>query len=238
MAELRIDGRTAQQLRPLKVTFSVYEYAAGSVLFELGKTKVLCAVTLTTTVPPFLKNTRTGWLTAEYALLPTSTQIRTQRESATKLSGRSVEISRLIGRSLRAIVKLDKFGERTINIDCDVLQADGGTRTASITGAYLALQQAEKHWLEQGIISEPILRENVAAISVGMVNGKHLLDLNAQEDTKADIDLNFVLTRSHKLVELQGTAEGNPVSWDDFEIMRHLATQGIGQIFQFFATLS
>jgi len=238
MTYRRVDGRSYNELRPLKVTFNIYEYAPGSVLFELGKTKILCSVHINPGVPPFLKGTGTGWLTAEYALLPASTHFRTQRDgTGARLNGRSVEISRLIGRSIRSVVDLATIGERTIVIDCDVLQADGGTRTASITGTYLALRQAENYWLDKGIIKKPIVKEALVAISAGMVDGQPLLDLNVEEDNKADIDLNFVLTTSHKLVELQGTAEGKPVDWKDFDAIRTVVEKGVNDIAKFFDTL-
>lgn len=228
----RKSGRNADELRPIKVTYDIFEYASGSVLYEIGKTKVMCAVTLQEGVPPFLRGKRTGWLSAEYSLLPASTQTRSAREAVTgKRNGRSVEISRLISRVLRTIVQLDLLGERTITIDCDVLQADGGTRTACITGASLALHSAVKRWLDSGLITESILTDEVAAVSVGMVNDTVLLDLDFIEDSEGESDFNFVITRSGTLVEVQGTAEKKPMSWQQFETARLLAIQGIEQIF-------
>jgi ribonuclease PH len=229
----RTSGRAFNQLRPIKVTYDLYGYGAGTVLFELGDTKVLCAASIQTGVPPFLKGSRTGWLTAEYAMLPTATQIRTQRETAERRNGRATEISRIIGRALRAVVKLDTIGERTIMIDCDVLQADGGTRTAAISGAWLALRVAEQRWLAERVISEPILLNDVAAISVGMVRGEPLLDLDCQEDNDADVDFNFVLTSAGHIVEIQGATEKSDahVSWGDFDRLRSLAMQGIEELF-------
>jgi ribonuclease PH len=226
-------NRQANQLRPVKVTYNAFGYGDGTVLFELGQTKVLCAVSLQSGVPFFLKGKRVGWLTAEYAMLPTATQIRTQRETGDRRNGRATEISRLIGRALRAIVHLDTIGERTIMIDCDVLQADGGTRTAAISGSWLALKAAEKRWLAEGIIHEPITINDVAAISVGMIDGTHILDLDCSEDNVADVDFNFVLTSSGHVVEIQGATESSAalVSWQDFEILRSLAVQGIEQLF-------
>jgi ribonuclease PH len=231
----RIDGRAHDVLRDVRVSYNAYGYADVSVLFELGNTKVLCAVTLQNNVPPFLRGTKTGWLTAEYAMLPTATSVRTQREaSALKQSGRSVEIARLIGRSLRSMVNLALLGERTITIDCDVLQADGGTRVASITGASLALHKAVQQWLDQGIISENILIDRVAAISAGIMQGHALLDLSFQEDSAIDADFNFVCSRSGGVVEIQGTAEKGPIAWSDFEMVRNLAVQGIDTLFTLF----
>ena len=228
----RTDGRLSNQLRPIKVTYDIFEYAAGSVLYEIGKTKVLCAVTMQEGVPPFLRSKKTGWLTAEYAMLPTATPLRTVRESSSgKRNGRTVEISRMIGRVLRSIIQLDRLGEKTIFIDCDVQQADGGTRTACITGACLALKQASDRWYSEGIISEKILTDEVAAISVGIMNGEALLDVDFSEDSTLDADFNIVLTRSGKLVEIQGAAEKSHLSWEQFESLRSLAEQGINEIF-------
>jgi|SRR5579859_7195558 len=229
---MRNNGRAFNELRPLKITTDIFEYAAASVLYELGKTKVLCAVTLQDSVPPFLRGKKEGWLSAEYSLLPTSTQTRSARESVTgKRNGRTMEISRLIGRVLRTVVRLDTIGERTITIDCDVVQADGGTRTASITGACLALKLASSRWLQQGIITEPLLTDGIAAISVGFLNDAVLLDIDFIEDSEGDGDFNFVMTKSGHLLEVQGTAEKKPLSWQHFEQARLLAIQGIEQIF-------
>jgi ribonuclease PH len=232
MSERRPTGRRPDQIRPIKVTYDIFEYASGSVLYEIGKTKVMCAVTLQEGVPPFLRNTKTGWLSAEYSMLPTSTQTRSSREAVTgKRNGRSVEISRLISRALRTIVRLDLLGERTITIDCDVVQADGGTRTACITGASLALHAAMRTWLEQGIITQSILTDQIAAVSVGMVNQSLLLDIDFIEDSEGDSDFNFVLTRSGSLIEVQGTSEKKPMNWQQFEIARLLAIKGVNDIF-------
>lgn len=226
-------NRQANQLRPIKVTYDVFGYGAGNVLIELGNTKVLCAVTLQQGVPFFLKGKRAGWLTAEYSMLPTATHTRQQRETNDRRNGRATEISRLIGRALRAIVRLDTIGENTIVIDCDVLQADGGTRTAAISGSWLALKAAEEHWLSEKIIREPIIVNDVAAISVGMIDGVHVLDLDCSEDNSADVDFNFVLTSSGHIVEVQGATENSAalVSWNDFEILRSLAIRGIEELF-------
>lgn len=228
----RVDGRSCDQLRPLRISYNVFGYAPGSVLFELGDTKVLCAVTLQAGVPHFLKGKKVGWLTAEYAMLPTSTAYRSARESENgKRNGRSVEISRLIGRSLRTIVDLSLIGERTITIDCDVLQADGGTRTACITAASLALEQAQKVWLEQHIITQPILTDRLAAISLGLKEGHALLDLNFEEDSSIDADFNIVMTASGKLIEIQGSAEGAGYTWEQFEAVRVMAGNAIQKLF-------
>jgi len=229
----RKDGRQPGHLRTTNILFNAFGYAAGSVLFELGNTKVLCSVSLQNGVPHFLKGKKTGWLTAEYAMLPASTMNRTIREtSSMKRNGRSVEISRLIGRSLRTIVDLDLLGERTIYIDCDVLQADGGTRTACITGACLALRSAINYWLENRVIKETILTGSLAAVSVGIVNGIPLLDLNYHEDNQADADFNFVITKLNKIVEIQGASEGATVSWEQFEKVKELAILGIREFIQ------
>lgn len=235
MHQLRANNRRNDQIRSLKVTYDVLAYASGSVLFEMGNTKVLCAVTRQQGVPHFLKGKKSGWLTAEYALLPASTPLRTVRDStSSKRNGRTIEISRLIGRSLRSIVKLDKVGENTIFIDCDVLQADGGTRTASITGAFLALRAASSKWLSEGLISESIISDEVAAISVGINAGQPLLDIDFAEDSTTDADFNFVLTRSGKIIEIQGSSEKSPISWDQYDQMKDYAILGINQIYNFF----
>jgi ribonuclease PH len=229
---VRNDRRTPDQLRPVSFSRDIYEYAAGSLLFEMGKTKVLCAVSLQNGVPQFLRGKGTGWLTAEYALLPTSTMTRTQRESAlARKDGRSVEIARFIGRCFRSIVDLSTIGERTITIDCDVLQADGGTRTAAITGSFLALAMAQEKWLQSRLINKPIITENITAVSVGVVHENVLLDLNYEEDSAATADFNFVITQSDKIVEMQGGAESAPLSWDTFEQVRIMARHGAEQLF-------
>lgn len=229
---VRNDGRTPDQLRPVSFSRGIYEYAAGSVLFEMGKTKLLCAVSLQQGVPQFLRGKGAGWLTAEYALLPTSTTTRTQREASSgRKDGRAVEIARFIGRCFRSVVDLSELGERTITIDCDVLQADGGTRTAAITGAFVALMMAQEKWLAARIISKPIITENIAAVSVGVVRDNVYLDLNCNEDNAATADFNFVITQSNKVIEMQGGAESSPLSWDTFEKVRMMACQGTQQLF-------
>lgn len=228
----RIDGRAVNQLRAIKITYDIYDHADGSLMFEMGNTRVLCAVNLTNGVPPFLKGQAEGWLNAEYAMLPAATGERSQRQTnACKVNGRSVEISRLIGRSLRSMVNLKALGERTIVVDCDVINADGGTRTASITGAAIAFKRAHERWLEQGIIKSPILCDEVAAISVGYKDGVALLDVNYQEDASLDADYNFVLTRSGGVIEVQGAAEKLPIDWEAFEQIRFTAQQGIADLF-------
>lgn len=229
---VRNDKRTPDQLRPVSFSRGLYGFAAGSVLFEMGGTKVLCSVSLQNGVPQFLRGKGTGWLTAEYALLPTSTQQRTQREnSQTGKNGRSVEIARFIGRCFRSIVDVSTIGERTIHIDCDVLQADGGTRTAAISGSFLALQMAQEHWLHTRVIAQPIIKDHIVAVSVGVVNNNVLLDLNYDEDSIATADFNFVITQSDKIVEMQGGAETAPLSWETFERVRAMAQQGAQQLF-------
>lgn len=229
---MRAYNRAYDQLRPITISYNIFGYAPGSVLFTLGDTKVLCSVHMQPGVPHFLKGTRTGWLTAEYGMLPSATQQRTQRETAlTKSNGRSIEIARLIGRALRTVINLDKIGERTIVIDCDVLQADGSTRTACISAASYALIAAQEQWLSAGLIQEPIVKEKVAAVSIGVSSGTVLLDLDYQEDSTIDADFNIVLTASGKLIEMQGTAEKKPVSWHHFESIKALAIRGIEQLF-------
>lgn len=224
----RIDGRTFEQVRPTSITYDIYKNADGSVLFELGNTKVLCSIMLQDGVPHFLRGKGTGWLTAEYTMLPASTQTRTQREATTmRRNGRSIEISRLIGRSLRSIVDLTKLGERTVYVDCDVLQADGGTRTASITGAYCALRHAVDMWKLEKKLSGKFLLDTLGAISVGLSDEQVLLDINYEEDSSIDADFNFVMTGSGKVVEIQGATESTPFEWSKVEQMRVLAQKGI-----------
>jgi ribonuclease PH len=234
----RANNRKYHELRPLKVMYDIYTNAAGSTLFEIGNTKVLCSVVLQNGVPHFLRGKGSAWLTAEYSMLPASTPIRTIRETtAHKRSGRTIEISRLIGRSLRSVTKLEGLGEYTIFIDCDVLQADGSTRTACVTGAYLALKSAEARWLASGIIRTPIITEELGAVSVGITpQGEFLLDIDYAEDSNINADFNFVLTRSGKIIEMQGTAEVAPISWEDHENVRRLAMQGVANLGTFFDT--
>jgi ribonuclease PH len=228
----RPSGRSYDELRSVSIVYDVFGYASGSVLFSIGNTKVLCAVSLVNTVPPFLKGKNSGWLTAEYAMLPTATHIRTIRDAnQMKRNDRSVEISRLIGRSLRSVVDVKAIGARTIYVDCDVLQADGSTRTACITGAYLALKAAEQRWLEDGIITHSIIKDALAAVSVGYRNGQALLDLDFAEDSVVDVDYNFVLTKSEQVVEIQGSAEKKLLSWDAFDALRTVAIKGVKELF-------
>jgi ribonuclease PH len=227
----RADNRRCNQLRELHVTYNIFEFAGGSVLFELGKTKVLCAVTIQPGVPPFLKGKKLGWLTAEYAMLPASTQLRSARESeAGRRNGRSVEISRFIGRSLRAVVDVTKLGERTIIVDCDVLQADGGTRTACITAAGLALEAAQRQWQENGVIVAPIMTNGIVALSVGLRKGIPLVDLDFEEDSSIDADFNIVFTRSGSLIEIQGSAERCPYTLEQFAQVQLVAVEAAQQI--------
>jgi ribonuclease PH len=230
----RADKRDFEQLRALRISYDVYGYAAGSVFFEQGNTKILVSVMMLDGVPPFLRGKGSGWLTAEYAMLPASTVDRMSRETAVKRNGRSIEISRLIGRSFRSVVDVSKIGERTIYIDCDVLQADGGTRAASITAACCALQAAQERWLHCKTIREPILKEAIAAVSLGVTKeGELLLDLDYKEDSAIATDFNFVLTKSEKIVEIQGTAETVPLTWEQHEQLCALARNGIRQLFAF-----
>jgi ribonuclease PH len=228
---MRLDGRKPRQLRPLTITPSYIKTADGSVLIEIGDTKVICTAKLEDRAPQFLRNTGKGWITAEYGMLPGSSQARIGRESSRgKIGGRTHEIQRLIGRSLRAIANLKNLGERTVWIDCDVIQADGGTRTASITGAYVALVEAVRVWLKGGIITSDPIEDSVAAVSIGVVDGKVLLDLSYQEDSHAEVDMNFVMTGSGRFVEVQGTAESAPFTKKQMERMADIAQDGIREI--------
>lgn len=230
-ATLTRTNRTSEQLRPLKITRNYTCHAEGSVLVEFGNTKVLCTASVEESVPPFMRGKGTGWVTAEYGMLPRSTHTRSAREAAKgKQSGRTQEIQRLIGRSLRAVVDLAALGERQITLDCDVLQADGGTRCASITGASVALHDALNTLVASGKLTANPLRELVAAVSVGIVNGEPRLDLDYPEDSACDTDMNVVMTASGGLIEVQGTAEGAPFSRAELDILLALATQGIHDI--------
>lgn len=227
----RLDGRGPNNLRPIKIIRNYLKYAEGSVLIEMGDTKVICSASIEERVPPFLKNTGKGWITAEYSMLPRSTHTRTPRDSLTgRGSGRAFEIQRLIGRSLRAITDLNAFGERTIWIDCDVIQADGGTRTASINGAYVALVDAFRKLVKDGIIEKMPIKDSVAAVSVGKVGGKILLDLNYEEDSKAEVDMNIVMTGSGKFVEIQGTGEESVFTEKEANELIKLARKGIREL--------
>lgn len=223
---MRNDGRNTDQMREVKITRNYQQFAAGSVLIEFGNTKVICSASIEQKVPPFLRNSKSGWITAEYSLLPGSTPERTQRDSSRgRVSGRSHEIQRMIGRALRAVVDLRTLGESTIWIDCDVLQADGGTRTAAITGAWFALFDALLA-LDRNKKGFPV-KDYLAAISVGIVDGKELLDLDYSEDSQASVDLNLVLTGQSKIVEIQGTAEQNPFSLDRLNSLLAIGQKGI-----------
>jgi ribonuclease PH len=230
---MRNDGRQPDKLRPVTITRRYIKRAEGSVLIEVGDTRVVCTASVENKVPPFLRNSRQGWVTAEYGMLPRSTDSRMQREATRgKVSGRTQEIQRLIGRSLRSVVDLTKLGERTIWIDCDVIQADGGTRTASITGACIALFDALTYMRKNHDIKTMPLKDFVAATSVGIVNGQPLLDLNYHEDSKAQVDMNVVMTGSGKFVEIQGTAEEDPFSEEEMQQMMSLAKSGIQELIQ------
>jgi ribonuclease PH len=227
----RIDGRSPGDPRPTTITPGFLAHAEGSVLIEVGRTKVICTASIEDRVPPFLRNTGRGWVTAEYGMLPRATSTRTQREaSAGKVGGRTQEIQRLIGRSLRSITRLPELGERTIWIDCDVIQADGGTRTASITGGFVALVLALQRMRELALIKDLPIVDYVAATSVGIVDGAALLDLAYEEDSKAEVDMNFVKTGEGKFIELQGTAEGLPFDRRALDALMELADAGIKQL--------
>lgn len=227
----RQDGRSNDQIRPVKITRNFTKYAEGSVLIETGETKVICTASVEEKVPAWLKGGGQGWVTAEYSMLPRATEVRNVREAAKgKIGGRTQEIQRLIGRSLRSVVALDKLGERTIWLDCDVLQADGGTRTASITGAFVALVDALFKLQEAELIEELPVTDFIAATSVGIINGEIMVDLNYGEDSQAQVDMNLVMTGSGNFVEIQGTAEGSPFNEAEFQDMLRLGKQGVQQL--------
>jgi ribonuclease PH len=232
----RYDMRRANELRPMTVIYNIFEYAAGSILYEQGKTKILCAVSLQPSVPPFMRGKGVSWLMAEYALMPASTQTRTVREaSVMRRSGRSLEISRLISRALRTVIDDTILGERTITVDCDVLQADGSTRTASITAASAALLMAQNRWIADGTIEKPLLKDGIAAVALGMLaNGQLVLDPDYQEDSEGMADMNVIMTYAGKLIEMQGGAEKEPLEWERIEEVRGLALSGLETIIQFF----
>ena len=228
---MRPSQRQPNQLRDIRITRHYTKHAEGSVLIECGDTKVICTASVEERVPPHKKGSGEGWVTAEYGMLPRSTGSRMSREAAKgKQSGRTQEIQRLIGRSLRAVVDLAKLGERTITLDCDVIQADGGTRTASITGAYVALHDAVSSLMQQGLVKENPLRDSVAAVSVGIYQGIPVLDLDYPEDSDCDTDMNVVMLGSGHFVEVQGTAEGHPFSREEMDVLLELAKHGIGQL--------
>ena len=227
----RSDNRTPEQMRPVTIHTDFISTAEGSVLIEVGNTRVICTASVEETVPSFLKGAGKGWITAEYSMLPRATLTRTPREAARgRVSGRTHEIQRLIGRALRAVVDLHRLGERTITLDCDVIQADGGTRTASITGAFVAMGLALEKMIEAGTLTSAPIRDYVAAISVGIVDGDVLLDLCYEEDSRAEVDLNYVMTGAHKIVELQATAEQQPFDEGQLKKMMEYAAKGIDSL--------
>jgi len=225
---VRTDGRARDELRPVKITPGFLPYAEGSVLIEMGLTRVVCSASLEDRVPPFLRNSGQGWITAEYAMLPRATQQRTSREIGRGgPSGRTHEIQRLIGRSLRAVADMKILGERTVTIDCDVLQADGGTRTAAITGAYVAFALASQRLLKSGKLAGSLVKSEVAAVSVGIVDKTSLLDLKYDEDSRAEVDMNVVCTGDGRFIELQGTAEREPFTKQQIDQLLELAEKGV-----------
>lgn len=230
---IRIDGRRPDQLREIRITPHYMEYAEGSALIEFGKTRVICTATVDNKVPPHIFGTGKGWLTAEYAMLPRSSNVRIPRDGVKgKIGGRSHEIQRLIGRSLRTIFDMDKFGPRTITIDCDVVQADGGTRTAAITGSFVALGLALKRLRKEGKVNISLLKDHLAAVSVGVVEGSPVLDLCYMEDAQAEVDMNVVLTGEGKFVEIQGTAETQPFGDGALVELLALARSGIRELIE------
>ncbi len=228
---MRSDGRAANQMRPVKITPDFITTAEGSVLIEVGQTRVICTATVDDGVPTFLKGQGKGWVTSEYGMLPRATDVRTPREAMRgRPSGRTLEIQRLIGRTLRAVVDQKKLGERTVVLDCDVIQADGGTRTASITGAFAAFTLAMQRLVTARILKDLPLRDSVAAISVGLVDDEMLLDLAYDEDSRAQVDMNVVMTGGGQFVEIQSTAEGRPFTNEEMQRLLSLAAGGIGQL--------
>lgn len=234
MAYKRGAGRANDQLRPVRITTGYTKYAEGSVLIEMGETRVICTASVDERVPMFKRNTGEGWVTAEYAMLPRATESRTQRETGRNvMSGRTQEIQRLIGRSLRGVVQHNRLGERTVYLDCDVIQADGGTRTASITGAFVALVLALRRLYNNGKIAGPIpVTDYVAAVSVGLIGGQPMLDLDYAEDSRAEVDMNVVRTGAGQYIEIQGTAESKPFTQDQMNQMIELASKGIEQLIE------
>lgn len=227
----RPSGRAPDELRPIRITRGFTRHAEGSVLVEFGDTRVLCTASVEESVPPFLRNTGSGWVTAEYGMLPRATHTRSRREASTgKQGGRTLEIQRLIGRSLRAVVDLKALGERTITLDCDVLQADGGTRTASITGSYVALVDAVDALIKKRVLRESPLHGQVAAVSVGIWAGVPVLDLDYREDSDAETDMNVVMNNGGGFIEVQGTAEGHAFRRNELDELLNLAANGIGQL--------
>jgi ribonuclease PH len=228
---MRVDNRTAGELRHTHIHPQYLLHPEGSVLIESGRTKVICTASIEDRVPPFLRNTGKGWVTAEYGMLPRATSTRTTREASSgKVGGRTQEIQRLIGRSLRSVVRLDQLGERTVWVDCDVIQADGGTRTAAITGAFVALVLALQAIREKGLIGDLPVQDYVAATSVGIIDNTRMLDLAYEEDSRAEVDMNVVMTGSGKFIEVQGTAEALPFGRDSLDELLDLAQIGIGKL--------
>jgi ribonuclease PH len=228
---MRTDGRERQQLRPVTIQPDFIAGAEGSVLIAVGKTRVICTASIEDSVPPFLRGQNRGWVTSEYAMLPRATETRTPRESSRgRVSGRTHEIQRLIGRSLRSVTRRRDLGERTVWVDCDVIQADGGTRTASITGAFVALALALRRLVDRGVLPALPIKDYVAATSVGVVDGTPLLDLNYEEDSRAQVDMNVVQTGDGSLVEVQGTAEGDPFPRQTLSALMDLAADGISRL--------
>lgn len=228
---VRLEGRPWDEIRDIRITRDFLKYPEGSVLIEMGQTKVICTATMEDKAPAFLRNSGRGWLTSEYAMLPGSTQSRIDRESARgRVGGRTHEIQRLIGRSLRAVTDLNTFGERTIYIDCDVIQADGGTRTASITGGFVALVDLFRKLLKKGIVDRIPVCDYVSAVSVGIVDDQLLLDLNYEEDSRAEVDMNVIMTGSGLFIEVQGTAEKMPFSRERLNAMTALAEEGVKKL--------
>ena len=228
---MRTDGRKWDELRPVKIARGVMKFAEGSALIETGETKVICAATLEQSVPPFLVGTGKGWVTAEYSMLPRATKTRTAREAARgRMGGRTQEIQRIIGRALRSVMNLDTLGEISIIVDCDVIQADGGTRTASITGAFVAIADAVQNLLREAVLKENPITDFLSAVSVGIVGGETVLDLTYEEDSRAEVDMSVAMTASGLLVELQGTAERRPFNKDQLDAMVGLAQSGIMEL--------
>lgn len=228
---MRPDGRKNDELRKVTITRNFIQFAEGSILIEVGNTRVICTASIEDKVPPFLKDQKKGWVTAEYGMIPRATHTRTMRESTSgRVGGRTQEIQRLIGRALRAVIDLEGLGERTVWIDCDVMQADGGTRTAAITGAFIAINDALHGLLKKGLINKNPVKDYLAAVSVGIIEGRPRLDLCYVEDSQAEVDMNVVMTGSGKIVEIQGTAETEPFSKDMLNAMILLAEKGIGEL--------
>ena len=229
---MRPSGRTADELRPITITRHFTKHAEGSVLIAYGDTQVICTASVEERVPPFLKGTKKGWVTAEYGMLPRATTTRNQREAGRNRQGRTMEIQRLIGRSLRAVINMEALGERTITLDCDVLQADGGTRTASITGSFVALADAVRHLIKNGQIKQNPLHGQVASLSVGIYKGTPVVDLDYAEDSEAETDMNIVMNDAGAFIEIQGTAEGHAFRQEELDAMLDLAKNGIQQLLQ------